>query len=64
MSNDYPLLTVTVVAMVCMMSMLILGTYYTALMPKSDKVIVYECDFELRDSVLTMPCTIRGEWNE
>ena len=62
--NDSPLLTVTVVAMVCMMSMLILGTYYTALMPKADKVMVYECDFAMREHVLTMPCTIRGKWNE
>lgn len=64
MNKDYPLLTVTIVAMVCMMSMLILGTYYTALMPKAEKVMVYECDFEMREHVLTMPCTIRGEWSE
>lgn len=62
--NDKPLFTVFVVALCCMMSVLILGTYYTALMPKAEKVMVYECDFDMQDSVLTMPCTIRGEWNE
>lgn len=62
--KDYSLFTVFVVALCCMMSVQIFGAYFNALFPKLQEATVYECDFELRDSVLTMPCTIRGKWNE
>lgn len=62
--KDYSLFTVFVVALCCMMSVQIFGAYYNALFPKLQAVTVYECDFTLKNSVLTMPCTIRGEWHD
>lgn len=52
------------VAMVCMMSVMIFDVYYNALFQKPERVITYECDFDMGKSVMTAPCTVRGEWNE
>lgn len=49
------------VALVSMMLALMFGTYLGALFPKQEKVPVYECDFNMGKSLLTRPCTIRGE---
>lgn len=52
------------VALVCMMCVQIFGVYFNALFPKLQEATVYECDFTLKEHMLTMPCTIRGKWNE
>ena len=52
------------VALVCMMCVQIFGVYFNAVFPKEERVITYECDFEMGKSILTKPCTIRGEWTE
>ena len=52
------------VALVCMMCVQIFGTYYCALFPKAERVVTYECDFEMGGSIMTRQCTIRGEWND
>lgn len=52
------------VALVCMMCVQIFGVYLNAAIPQEGRVIIYECDFNMGKSVLTAPCTIRGEWGE
>jgi hypothetical protein len=57
--NDYPLFTVVVVALVCMMCVQIFGVYWTYFFP-STKTASYECDFQMKNHVITMPCEIRN----
>lgn len=63
MNEDYKALwDVIRIALVCMMSVQIFGVYFNAVFPKEERVIIYECDFEMSGSILTKPCTVRGEW--
>ena len=48
------------VALVCMMCVQIFGVYFSVLFPKEERVITYECDFKMKDHVVTMPCEIRS----
>ena len=52
------------VAMLCMMSVIIFGVYFNALFPKLEAEKMFECDFNMGKSIMTAPCTIRGEWYE
>lgn len=52
------------VALICMMGVQITGVYAEAVFPKQERVPVYECDFVMKESIMTRPCTIRGEWTE
>lgn len=52
------------VALILMMCVQIFGVYFNALFPKEERVVTYECDFEMSNSILTRPCKIRGEWVE
>ena len=52
------------VALVCMMSVQIFGVYFNAVFPKEIVEIIYECNFEMKDHILTKPCTVKGEWND
>lgn len=63
-SENKALFEVINVTLMCMMCVQIFGVYYSALFPK-EKVeeVFYECDFQMKGHVLTMPCTIRGEWD-
>lgn len=47
------------VALVCMMCVQIFGVYWTHFFP-STKIAQYECDFKMKDHILTMPCEIRS----
>lgn len=64
--KDYPLLTVVVVALSCMMTIQIFGIYYDAItyMPKEFEPIVYDCRFNMGDSILTRPCVTVGRRRE
>lgn len=56
--NDYPLLTVVVVAMTLMMAVQLFGQvwdYWFRVAPN----VTYECDFKMKDHIVTMPCEIR-----
>ena len=59
MNKDYPLLTVVIVALTLMMTVQIFGMFWDnafRVMPS----VAYECDFQLADHVVTMPCEIRS----
>lgn len=47
------------VALVLMMCVQIFGVYWTHFFP-STKITQYECDFKMKDHILTMPCEIRS----
>jgi len=60
MQHDYPLLTVTVVALASMMLVQVFGIYVEAIFPSAKKQVTYECDFHIGKVYMTAPCTIRG----
>lgn len=66
MNKDYPLLTVAIVALSCMMLIQICGIYYDAItyVPKGFEQVLYECRFNMGDSILTRPCITVGRWEE
>lgn len=59
MDKDYPLLTVIVVAMTLMMTVQIFGQAWDSAFRVVPSV-TYECDFKMKDHVVTMPCEIRS----
>lgn len=59
MDKDYPLLTVIIVALSLMMAVQILGMAWDSAFGVAPSV-TYECDFKMKDHILTMPCEIRG----
>ena len=54
------------VALVCMMLIQICGIYYDAItyVPKGFEQVLYECRFNMGDSILTRPCITVGRWEE
>ena len=59
MNKDYPLLTVVIVALTLMMTVQIFGMFWDnafRVMPN----VTYECDFKMKDHIVTMPCEIRS----
>lgn len=59
MDKDYPLLTVVIVALSLMMTVQILGMAWDSAFRVAPRV-TYECDFKMKDHVVTMPCEIRN----
>jgi hypothetical protein len=60
LSDDYQALwDVVRVALVCMMLTQIVGGIWDYFLPVN-KTASYECDFQLADHVVTMPCEIRS----
>jgi hypothetical protein len=60
LSDDYQALwDVVRVALVCMMLTQIAGQCYDYFVPNT-KTASYECDFQLKNHVVTMPCEIRS----
>ena len=59
MDKDYPLLTVVIVALSLMMTVQIFGQAWDNAFRLTPRV-TYECDFKMKDHVVTMPCEIRS----
>lgn len=49
------------VSLSCMMVVILFGSCYDVVMPKSTKPVLYECDFKMKHHTLTAPCTIRSK---
>lgn len=59
MDKDYPLLTVVIVALSLMMAVQIFGQAWDSAFRVAPSV-TYECDFKMKDHIVTMPCEIRS----
>lgn len=57
--KDYSLLTVCIVALSTMMIVQIFGMAWDSNFRVAPSV-TYECDFKMKDHVVTMPCEIRN----